>query len=67
MNINLEISITNLLPKLLAFGLNFIDDFLCFLLSHVGIHLSWLQFLGYGLIAGKLIYWLSRCTIELNS
>ncbi|MGV2830705.1 hypothetical protein [Myxosarcina sp. GI1(2024)] len=58
MNSNLENLLANLLPNLLGFSLNFVDDLLCLLLSHLGIHLTWLQFCSYGVIAGKLIYWL---------
>ncbi len=54
MNNNLHV----LLPRFLAFSFNFVDDFLCLLLSHVGIHLTWLQFCSYGFITGKLICWL---------
>lgn len=58
MNNSLENIFTVLVPNLLGFGLNFVDDLLCLLLSHLGIHLTWLQFCSYGVIAGKLIYWL---------
>ena len=60
MNSNLNHLLTALLPKFLAFCCNFVDDLLCLLLSHVGIHLTWLQFCSYGFIAGKLIYWLVK-------
>lgn len=60
MNTNLPNFLTSLLSRSLEFSLNFIDDILCLLLSHLGIHLAWLQLCGYGLIAGKLIYWLVK-------
>ncbi len=60
MNRNLDNLLTALLPKFLEFSCNFVDDFLCLLLSHLGIHLTWLQFFSYGFIAGKLIYWLVK-------
>ncbi len=60
MNINLSGLFTGLFPKICGFSLNFVDDLLCLLLSHWGIHWTWLQCCGYGLIAGKLIYWLFK-------
>jgi hypothetical protein len=60
MNTNLASSLLGLLLNLCRFSLNFIDDLLCLFLSHWGIHWTWLQFCGYGLIAGKLIYWLLK-------
>ncbi len=60
MNRNLDNLLTALLHKFLGFSCNFVDDFLCLLLSHLGIHLTWLQFFSYGFIAGKLIYWLVK-------
>jgi hypothetical protein len=60
MNINLANLLPGLFPKILGISLNFVDDIICLLLSHCGIHWTWLQFCGYGLIAGKLIYWLVK-------
>ena len=60
MNSNLDNLLTALLTKFLGFSCNFLDDLLCLLLSHLGIHLTWLQFCSYGFIAGKVIYWLVK-------
>ena len=66
MNSNSDKLLTALLPKFLGFSCNFVDDLLCLLLSHLGIHLTWLQFCSYGFIAGKLIYWLVKYAISSN-
>ena len=64
MNRNLDNLLNTLLPKFLGFSCNFVDDFLCLLLSNLGIHLTWLQFCSYGFIAGKLIYWLVKYLVN---
>jgi hypothetical protein len=60
MNINLVSLLPGLLPKLLGFSLNFVDDLIFLFLSHWGIHWGCLQFCSYGLIVGKLIYLLLK-------
>ena len=64
MNSNSDNLLTTLLPKFLGLSCNFVDDLLCLLLSHVGIHLTWLQFCSYGFIAGKLVYWLVKYIVN---
>ena len=56
MNLNLDKLSNFILPKLLFIVSNFIDDLCCLLLSHLGIHLSWLQFVSFILISCKLMY-----------
>ncbi|MDJ0688909.1 MAG: hypothetical protein QNJ41_10395 [Xenococcaceae cyanobacterium MO_188.B32] len=56
MNIDLNGFISLVLPKLLFLASNFLDDLFCFFLSHLGVHLSWLQLLSSLLIASKVIY-----------
>lgn len=63
MNLNLDNFSSLILPKLLFIVSNFIDDLGCLLLSHLGIHLSWLQFLSSLLIGCKLIYFMLNLLI----
>jgi hypothetical protein len=56
MNINLDNFGSFILSKSLFIASNFIDDLCCLILSHLGIHLPWLQLLSSILIAGKVIY-----------
>ncbi len=46
--------------KLLFVASNFIDDLCCLLLSHLGIHLPWLQILSSILIVSKIIYAITK-------
>lgn len=63
MNLNLDNFSSLILPKLLFIVSNFIDDLGCLLLSHLGIHLPWLQFLSSLLIGCKLIYFMLNLLI----
>lgn len=56
MNINLDNLGSFILSKLLFIASNLIDDLCCLMLSHLGIHLPWLELLSSILIAGKVIY-----------
>jgi hypothetical protein len=56
MKLNLDPLSNFILPKLLLVFSNFIDDLCCLLLAHVGVHLSWLQFLSSILISCKITY-----------
>lgn len=56
MNLNLDPLCNFVLPKLSFIVANFIDDLCCLLLSHLGIHLAWLQFLSSILISCKITY-----------
>ena len=56
MNINLDSFSDFLIPKLLFIVSNFIDDLCCLLLSHLGIHLSWLSLVSSLLISCKILY-----------
>lgn len=60
MNINLDNLGSFVLSKLLFVASNFIDDLCCLMLSHLGIHLSWLQLLSSILIASKITYAIAK-------
>lgn len=64
MNLNLDNLGSFVLSKLLFIASNFIDDLCCLLLSHLGIHLPWLQLLSSVLIVGKIIYAISKILIH---
>ena len=55
MNSNLDNLSKFILSKLLFVVSNFIDDLGCLLLSHLGIHLAWLQLISSVLISCKII------------
>lgn len=58
MNFNLDSRIIDIVvPELFNFSLNFIDDLCLIVLSHLGIHLPWLQWVSYIWIVGKIISW----------
>ena len=63
MNFELDKLSGFILSKFLFIISNFIDDLFCLMLSHLGIHLPWLQLLSSILIAGKVIY----ATAKLSS
>jgi hypothetical protein len=56
MNPNLDKLSKFILSKVLFVVSNFIDDLGCLLLSHLGIHLAWLQLISSVLISCKIIY-----------
>ena len=60
MNINLDNLGSFVLSKLLFVASNFIDDLCCLLLSHLGIHLPWLNLLSSVLIVSKTIYAIAK-------
>lgn len=60
MNINIDNLGNFILSKLLFIASNFIDDLCCLMLSHLGVHLPWLQILSFILIAGKIIYAIAK-------
>ena len=64
MNINLDNLSSFILSKLLFIAANFIDDLCCLLLSHLGIHLAWVQLLSSVLIVSKIIYAISKLLIH---
>ena len=64
MNINLDNLGSFILSKLLFIASNFIDDLCCLMLSRLGIHLPWLQFLSSLLIVSKVIYAIAKLSIS---
>ncbi|MBE9044691.1 hypothetical protein IQ255_09775 [Pleurocapsales cyanobacterium LEGE 10410] len=64
MNLNLDNLGSFVLSKLLFVAANFIDDLCCLLLSHLGIHLPWLQILSFILISSKIIYAIYKLSIS---
>lgn len=66
MNPNLDNLSKFILSKLLFVLSNFIDDLGCLLLSHLGIHLSWLQLMSSILISCKIIYLIINLIASLD-
>ena len=64
MNINLDNLGNFILSKLLFIASNFIDDLCCLMLSRLGIHLPWVQFLSWILIVSKVIYAIALLSIN---
>ena len=53
-------SLSGLAQKGLLLLLSFTDDVALFLLSRLGFHWAWLQWLSTALLAATLIYWALR-------
>ncbi len=64
MNIDLDNFSNFIIPKLLFVFSHFIDDLCCLLLSHIGIHIAWLQSISSLLIGCKIIYLVANLIIS---
>lgn len=66
MDINLEKPIHSSLSQLLLFLLSFVDDALLLLLSRLGLHIDWLEWLSPVIMIGMLGYWIMRLCRNFN-
>lgn len=57
MDINVEKTFVSFLGQLLPFILSFLDDALLLLLSNLGLHISWLQWLSPVILSCTVAYW----------
>jgi hypothetical protein len=57
MDIDLEKTFPNVLSQLLPFLLSFLDDALLLLLSRLGLHLPWLEWLSPVMLGCMVTYW----------
>jgi hypothetical protein len=60
MNTSLESLLQQCLQKGVPIALSFLDDVLLLLLSNIGIHLPWLQWLCSILLICTWVYWIVR-------
>jgi hypothetical protein len=57
MDINIEKPFVSFLGQILPLILSFLDDALLLLLSNLGLHVSWLQWLSPVILSCTLAYW----------
>ena len=66
MYINLERPFQSFFSQILPFMFSFLDDALLLLLSRLGLHLDWLQWLSPLLMSCMLTYWAVKLLRHLN-
>lgn len=60
MDINLDKPFFSFFGQILPFMLSFLDDALLLLLSNLGLHVSWLQWLSPVILICTVAYWAVR-------
>lgn len=66
MDIDIDRPLYSLLSQGLPFLFSFADDALLLGISHLGIHLNWLQWLSPVMMSCTLLYWTVRLAIVLH-
>ena len=66
MDINLERPFQSFFSQLLPFMLSFLDDALLLLLSRLGLHLHWLEWLSPVILSCMVTYWVVQLLRNLN-